>query len=328
MIQHRPIDQVTHFILDTNVRMKLVGKHGHKFQQNLDTSSVVNGIYKEPRQIQFLPTPFSYLETCGFTESELTIPSYNGEVSFDDIEEAKARLFTYAYEVYSANPLFSAKELQERLYRQKLKIDRKFHAIFTASIEVDFTKWNFEGLVRNALSWDFMTSYSYPKNVRDSFITSFIVDTIRGLDYESNYSNARALYWTWLDIRNELIARDELTRRQAKRISRRYFHFRRIGDLVDTEIVHFAVSGFNKDGKNHPVVCFTCDPIYKVKFRLSLYRDLIKMAHETATRLNNEKRNVPFRIRSYSEGYVCVCDQELNILEVVRPSDITSVEIP
>ena len=58
-------------------------------------------------------------------------------------------------------------------------------------------------------------------------------------------------------------------------------HYKNNRDLMDAELIHFAVVGQpNDDNTNDPVYCYTCDDYEKIKDRVLTYKHMIHIIED------------------------------------------------
>lgn len=300
-----------HFFFDNNFLSVLCkDPHGQKIQK-WNESLKSHGIVREQRLAKFLATPFVMLESIGINVKSLTIPKIDipdNLLKSGQVEELKHYLYDKAYQRYSEHPELQANKIKDRVGVQKRHFTEFGADFFEEVVGYNSQTENFQKSIYQTLAFDYLQKFNYPGELHNEALASFTVDILRGPGHGWNLSQARLIYGRWSQIGPGLLARNEITQDEFDRVNREEYCYRPSSDLVDTEITHFSTVGWYENGQLHPVVCFTCDPSVKTKFRAALYRFLVQDALVKAKEI--EKRNesvIPFKLFEPRHGMICIC---------------------
>ena len=133
------------------------------------------------------------------------------------------------------------------------------------------------------------TGDQYRKSFRRYIDQLSLIDTVRAIEFDHSIPQVRALSELWrtfrvISLRNAKKIAVGITPEQVKeniQIATEAFSFSARQDLLDMEILHYAVMGKTKKKKTEPVICVTADPFLKTKIRIEMMKAFIEHAFES-----------------------------------------------
>lgn len=310
-------EHINYYYYDNNFFRLVCKDHsGIKLNQfNKDLRRM--GFVSAPRPIKFLTSPFTFLEAIGIKyrsiqPPQFTIPSHLISDLDELIDELKLYLFQKALSYFRGVPELSRQKLLDAMNTQQIFGTPMGKDLFRRVFVEDFTKDRFEEHVYHHLAYDYVSKYKYPSNIENSVVGSFLLDIFKGPFSGWNISQARLLEFSWdAKVKSILLRNGKITEENCLKLKNDGYFFKANSDLVDTELIHLSVMGCLIGNRLAPVVCFTTDPLEKVKFRLWLYKQNVSFL----------ARNFPKEAKSLnvSPGIVCVCSEKTGeIIEVIE----------
>lgn len=311
------------FYLDNNIFWALAKDHKGKKLDQFSRSLVEFKVIDSPRSVELLASPFSLLESIGSPHRRiepLQIELSKELLKAGDPEDIKEFLLNSSISYFSKIPSLGLNSLQDAVEEQS-NFGTEFGRDLFKRVISNYTRSSsFEEYIHQALAFDYIQKYPYPKEMIQRMVTSFAVDAFRAPGQGYNICWARIIGHLWNSIEPKDFKRYQISKEDDLKVKREDYLYKFNSDLMDTELTHISTVGWCADEKLHPVICFTSDPPEKVKFRIAIYKALLSSAEE---RISKIKEEIPFKPIPFQPGFVAICEhRSCRILEVFDVSQI------
>ena len=306
------VDKNAYFLLDNKVFRNLSGNTGDykKIQSNWN-ASLAKKFYFTTDKWNYVHTPFLMLEGAGITMHDGPKINLPDKQTLKNMGPAKLRYYVFekAYESYKNEDYLKQDQVLKIAKETREKCLKK------AGTTVVFDKFIIDGVqdpsFHNSICFALATDYayrfhSYPSKRKEEIFVSGLLDFFFSLKAGYNVSQFRLVseLGKWLLNKGP---KTEENKRILANISLKEWR-----DLLDTEIVHYAVMGYLENGKMYSVDVFTSDNEQVIRDRIFVYKksiEHIKMIYK------KERLKLPF---APSFGRIHICDNDCNIVSTIE----------
>lgn len=314
---------ISRYYLDNNIFWALAKDHGGKKLDHFNRSLIELNIIDSPRSVELLASPFSLLESIGSPHRKIETPQIELPKELleeGDPENIKEYLLKSSIAYFSKTPSLSLNSLQNAVEVQS-NFGTEFGRDLFKRVISNYTRSSsFEEYIHQALAFDYIQKYPYPKELIKKMVTSFAVGAFRAPEQGYNICWSRIIGHLWNSIEPSDLERYQISKEDNLKVKREDYLYKFNSDLMDTELTHIAAVGWCADENLHPVICFTSDPPEKVKFRIAIYKALLDSVEERISKINEE---ISFKPIPFQPGLVAICEhRSCRILEVFDVSQI------
>ena len=339
MNQCKTKDATTYMYIDNGLLNLLISKNENteKFFKKISIKTPHN-----KNNCRAFPTSFSFLEFIGLTIKEIfgDCKTHADESLSDKIKNTKDNYKKITYFSEYCNNLKS-------LFCKRIKKNEKLTLANIEKLQEErFAK--IDDPLRN--SWEGGHPFfkkldeSILKNIKDDVIIDRILahdyksfsrqdidsmlcgDMIRYIVKEnSNFPFTRLSSKVWDHIVSTCPDPDQkiLMKRIMQHTNSQYLDGK---DLVDTEFIHTSAIGHFNKGKRHPVYCYTCDDYDTNRFRVFIYKFILKesckMTKQEAEMRGNQDMINQIENYSIAEGEIVCFNQNIQIEKILDVKEV------
>ena len=260
------MQRCTRYYFDNNIFWLLCKDRDGKKVDAFNESLIEHKIVHSPKTVELLASPFTLLESISSPHRDIAPPKIqipSDLIEKADTEDIKEFLLERSILYYSEQPSLKREAILasvENQFEYGTVFGKK---LFKSVIAHNTQSTSFEKNIYQALAFDYIQKYPYPRSIMAKMISSFAVDVFRSASYGLNISWARTIYSTWNSFDPEQLKKFQISLEDVKQIQKEKYCFKFNSDYMDTELTHFSTVGWNQNVDLHPVICFTGDPIEK-----------------------------------------------------------------
>ncbi len=275
----------------------------------------------------YITTPFILLEAIGVKGPSIpTISIAKDILESKSVEDVKEDVFNHALSHFSNHPNLSPITLRKRAQEQLNHSSDMGKQLFHRSIGHKVQNQGFEDLIYKNLAFDYMYKFEYPLEAQRLIHASFAIDVHRALTNGWEISQFRAARNSWKHLHSRVVKEKIFSDENLVQIQDS-IRLENRADLLDTELIHYAVIGKLVGDALRPVDCFTCDKEEQIKHRIGLYKSFLKPVWDVFDKFSEEEiARLPFKRFDPANGRVFVCDSEGNVISTIDVASISSID--
>lgn len=269
-----------YFLLDTNLIRRFARK-GHEreleqFWSDLDA----HGISKGGSGFWPIVSSFVLLEVTGIKLSgEPPAPSAEQISQFKTPADHAVWVYENALTFYQGRGELALNNIKAELEKTRSYLSTDGLGLLNAVIADNLDRPDFEEDVRTSLALDRMLQFPYPESVvKELHMGGFWPMVKKSLDDGGDLSFMRLGVRMWERLPSK--KRRDLFKVDNQKDLAKIFSVKSIGDLVDTELVHFAIVGKVIGGKRVPIEAFTFDDPKVIRNRIGIYKGVLRLIKE------------------------------------------------
>lgn len=287
-------------------------------------------------------SPYSTLEAVGITikniqsiktshsltqrlENEIEKKDNNEDHIYTEVmNDFTAKLYDDYFSNIKESKKFTLKNINNALIRRLDGITPEFQEYYN-----DHFSNHLEGedSLNTFLSWitfDRVQGHKVKKTLETDYCCRLIVNIGQFLADDRNNSYARTVERVWHNFINNFMPESTKVRTKEELQCDVNFisdaiSFHGSSDLMDIEMVNYAITGRFSDSERHPVHCFTCDNREQVITRIALSKSIIKNSVEMYS--NATGKDLYSKL---AHGKIIFCNTDGTIKEILCVTD----EIP
>lgn len=313
------------FYFDTNIIGLLSKTGGDKVLNKLNDEFARKEIARSGQVIQFIPSPALMLEVIGIEsiphpEPPIKIPPKL--LKSQDIETIFGYLSTEYRKFLEGKQGLSEQQILTRAEDQKKLLTPIGIELFGEFAGKHF-KPGFINGVHDALVWDYVFKFDYPKAVKLALHVSLSATIMDAIDQKINRSSVRVVKKMWDEMHGKNLGNMSPDVRSRINASMKIKSHK---DYVDVEMIHYAVVGRHTEHGHRPVHCFTTDNAGKVRDRIFIFKSVIKFLRDEAEEFENKGLKVRFGKSQCQSGFVHICNSSGEIVDTISAEALDEYE--
>jgi hypothetical protein len=231
----------------------------------------------------FIPviTHFSRMEALGVSLKGLPKPHYtisSQDIAAKNFKKIFSEIRTCAFNHYSTLPELSEQAIRNRISEMRKRTAPEFISagLFDRHFNIPepgLAKYRLELL--DLLAVEFLHSYDFKTEIRGDAHDFLLLGLVAERLEERNVALSRALKSVW-DFRDKSA---ESKRYSPQEISEfeEAMRIKQFRDMVDFELLHFALFGYFEAGTSYPVMCVTADSPLTLSRRIRVFKGLLQV---------------------------------------------------